>query len=153
MTLTIDVSGDGVRSPISRKRAAEIARSVLRSERVTNALLSITFLDRRAMARLNTKHLDHAGATDVISFGFTRATNTDPVVGDVYICPDVGRESAKARRTPVREEIARLVVHGVLHILGHDHPVDETRERSEMWRRQERILRRALHAADDGAGR
>jgi probable rRNA maturation factor len=153
MTLTVDVSADGIRSPISRERIAEIARTVLRSERVKNALLSITLLDRRAMARLNTKHLDHGGATDVISFGFARATDADPVIGDVYICPDVGRENAKARRTPVREEIARLVVHGVLHVLGHDHPVDEGRERSDMWRRQERILRRAVDAADNGARR
>jgi probable rRNA maturation factor len=142
MTLTVDVSTDGARSPLSRGRVADVARATLRSERVKNALVSITFLDRHAMARLNTKHLDHAGATDVISFGFTRATPKDPVIGDVYICPDVGRENARTRRTPVREEITRLVVHGVLHVLGHDHPVDEGRERSDMWRRQERIVRR-----------
>lgn len=148
MTLTVDVSTDGTRSPLGRERVAEVARAALRSERVKNALVSITFLDRRTMARLNTKHLDHAGATDVISFGFTRATDSDPVIGDVYICPEVGRENAKVRRTPVREEIARLVVHGVLHVLGHDHPVDDGRERSDMWRRQERIVRRV-----SGSGR
>ena len=147
MTLTVDVSTDGARSPLGRERVAEVARAALRSERVKNALVSVTFLDRRAMARLNTKHLDHAGATDVISFGFTRATDSDPVIGDVYICPDVGRQNAKARRTPVRQEIARLVVHGVLHVLGYDHPVDEHRERSDMWRRQERIVRRVSSGA------
>jgi probable rRNA maturation factor len=142
MTLTVDVSADGARAPLSRERIADVARAALRSERVKNALVSITFLDRRAMARLNSKHLDHAGATDVISFGFTRATDSDPVIGDVYICPDVARENAETRGTPVREEIARLVVHGVLHVLGHDHPTDEGRETSAMWRQQERIVRR-----------
>jgi probable rRNA maturation factor len=141
MTLAIDVAADGVRSPLSRSQVGEIARAALRSERVRNALVSITFLDRRAIARLNAKHLGHAGATDVISFGFARAAATDPVIGDVYICPEVGRDNAKARRTPVREEIARLVVHGVLHVLGHDHPDDEGREQSDMWRRQERLVR------------
>jgi probable rRNA maturation factor len=141
MTLSIDVAANGVRSPLSRSRVGEIARAALKSERVTNALVSITFLDRRAIARLNARHLGHAGATDVISFGFARATAKDPVIGDVYICPEVGRENAKARHAPVREEIARLVVHGVLHVLGHDHP-DEGREQSDMWRRQERLLRR-----------
>jgi probable rRNA maturation factor len=141
MTLAIDVAADGVRSPLSRSQVGEIARAALRSERVRNALVSITFLDRRAIARLNAKHLGHAGATDVISFGFARAAVTDPVIGDVYICPEVGRDNAKARRTPVREEIARLVVHGVLHVLGHDHPDDEGREQSDMWRRQERLVR------------
>ena len=146
MTLTVDVAADGVRLPLSRARVSQVARDALRSERVKDALVSITFLDRRAIARLNTTHLGHTGATDVISFGFVRATPRDPVIGDIYICPDVGRENAKARRAPVREEIARLVVHGVLHVLGHDHP-DERRESSDMWRRQERLVRRASSGA------
>ena len=142
MTLTVDVASQGIRSPISRDRVAAIARNALRSEGVENALVSITFLDRRGIARLNTKHLGHRGATDVISFGFSRATKNDPVIGDVYICPDVGRDNAQARHAPVREEIARLVVHGVLHVLGHDHPDGDEREDSEMWRRQERLVQR-----------
>lgn len=147
MTLTVDVATNGARSPLGRARVVDIAHAALRSERVKNALVSITFLDRRAIARLNAEHLDHTGATDVISFGFTRATANDPVIGDVYICPDVARENAQARRTPVREEIARLVVHGILHVLGHDHPDGEGRETSEMWRRQERLVRRAAARA------
>jgi len=142
MTITVDVAGDGVRSPLSRARVGEIARAALRSERVKNALVSITFVDRRAIARLNAQHLGRAGATDVISFAFARATPADPVIGDVYISPEVARENARASGTPVREEIARLVVHGVLHVLGYDHP-DDGRERSDMWRRQERLVRRA----------
>jgi probable rRNA maturation factor len=47
----------------------------------------------------------------------------------------------------VREELLRLVVHGVLHVLGHDHPEDDARYTSPMWRRQERLLRSALEAA------
>ena len=47
-----------------------------------------------------------------------------------------------ARREPVRRELARLVVHGVLHVLGYDHPEDDDRERSPMWRRQEKIVAR-----------
>lgn len=142
MTLTVDVAADGVRVPLSPARVSEVARDALRSERVKDALVSITFVDRRAIARLNATHLGRSGATDVISFGFVRARPSDPVIGDIYICPRVGRDNAKARRAPVREEIARLVVHGVLHVLGHDHP-DEGRESSDMWRRQERLVRRA----------
>ena len=139
MSLDVDVSSEGVRSPLSRHRTQEIVQSVLRSEKVRNALVSITFLDKRAMARLNKKHLEHVGPTDVISFGFTRATADDPVVGDIYVCPEVARDNARGE--PIRREIARLVVHGTLHILGHDHP-DEGRETSAMWRKQERLLAR-----------
>ncbi|HEV8215576.1 MAG TPA: rRNA maturation RNase YbeY, partial [Gemmatimonadaceae bacterium] len=73
-----------------------------------------------------------------------RRADEDPVVGDVYIAPDMARENARDAKVPVREEIARLVVHGTLHVLGYDHPDGEDRVRSPMWRRQERIIRRAL---------
>ncbi|MDB4876088.1 MAG: metalloprotease ybeY [Gemmatimonadetes bacterium] len=138
----MDVSADGTRAPLGRNAIAEIARGALRAERVRNALLSIALLDRRGIARINKTHLGHAGPTDVISFGFTRATPADPVVGDIYICPDVARDNAKARGTGVRDELARLVIHGVLHVLGYEHPVDDGRETSAMWKRQERLLAR-----------
>jgi len=142
MSLDVDVAVEGVRSPLGRARIAEIARAALRAERVRHALVSVTLVDRRAIARLNRAHLGHAGATDVISFGFARATPRDPVIGDIYVCPDVARANAADRRIGVRNEMARLVVHGVLHVLGHDHPEHDGREASAMWRRQERLLRR-----------
>jgi probable rRNA maturation factor len=63
-------------------------------------------------------------------------------VGDVYVCPWVAAREAKARRVPLRQELVRLVVHGTLHVLGWDHPEDDTRVRSPMWRRQERYVER-----------
>jgi probable rRNA maturation factor len=61
-------------------------------------------------------------------------------VGDVYVAPDVVREQARRLRVPLREELARVVVHGVLHAAGYDHPDGEDREQSTMWKRQERWL-------------
>lgn len=142
MSLDVDVALDGARPPLASARIAQIARDVLRAEHVRDALLSIAFITRPAIARINRRHLGHAGATDVISFGFTRATSADPVIGDIYICPDVARANAHSRSVGVRDEVARLVVHGVLHVLGYDHPDDAAREDSDMWRRQERLLRR-----------
>jgi probable rRNA maturation factor len=142
MSLSVNVSIEGVRSPLGRDRVVEVARATLTAEGVRQAMISITFVDKKHIAKLNAQHLSHRGPTDVISFGFTRATKTDPVIGDIYICPDVAREHAVDRAESVRREIARLVVHGVLHVLGHDHPVDEQRESSAMWVRQERLLAR-----------
>jgi rRNA maturation RNase YbeY len=113
---------------------------------VRNALLSVAFVTDRHIAALNREHLGHSGPTDVISFGFARFEPRGAVVGDVYIAPDVARRNARAQGDGVREELLRLVVHGVLHVLGHDHPEDESRYESAMWKRQERLLR-ALGAA------
>ena len=146
MTLSVDVALEGVAAPLSRARVADLARGVLRAEGVRDALLSITLVGNRRMAALNRAHLRRSGPTDVIAFGFSRVGPRGPVVGDVSIAPDVARASARANGVPVREELARLVVHGTLHVLGYDHPEDDGRTRSPMWERQERLVTRLLRA-------
>jgi probable rRNA maturation factor len=140
MSVAVHVSAEGVRLPLARERVSEIARRVLVAEGVREAMLSITFLGTRAMAALNKKHLGHGGATDVISFGFGESGRRGPVIGDIYIAPDVARANARRHDASVREELARLVVHGVLHVLGYDHEDGDARVASPMWRRQERLL-------------
>ena len=142
MSLAVDVSASTGRLPVGRERLAELARGVLRAERVRDALLSIAFVSSEEIARLNQRHLRRRTPTDVIAFGFERAAEHEPVIGDIYIASDVARENARRLGVGVREELARLVVHGTLHVLGHDHPEDESRTASPMWRRQERLLAR-----------
>lgn len=144
MTLVVHVATEGVRIPLARDRVAEISRTVLRAEKIRHALVSIAFLSERAISALNRAHLGKRGPTDVIAFGFARPDDVAPVIGDIYIAPGVARLNAREHGVPVREELARVIVHGTLHVLGHDHPDDDGRMKSPMWRRQERILARAL---------
>ncbi|MEP7000021.1 MAG: rRNA maturation RNase YbeY [bacterium] len=144
MTLVVQVATEQVRIPIARARVQRAVESVLRAERVRDAEVSITFVSDRRMAALNWRHLGHRGSTDVISFGFDAVANGAPLTGDIYVAPAVARRNAIAHGAGVREELLRLVVHGTLHVLGHDHPVDAARYSSPMWRRQERLLQRAL---------
>lgn len=135
------VECDGVRIPVATHRLADLSRAVLRALKVPRAMLSITFVGPRTSARLNRKHLGHRGPTDVITF----ALGADPagtVIGDLYICPAVARAQAKAYGVGIREELARLVVHGTLHACGWEHPEDDARTTSPMWRRQEQLLQR-----------
>lgn len=147
MSVSIYVSARNARPSLAAARVEAIARATLASERVRDAMLSITFVSNPAIARLNSKHLGHGGATDVISFGFRGSRAGSPVVGDVYIAPAMARLNALEHGVPVREELARLVVHGVLHVLGYEHPETETRTSSPMWKRQERVLARVLASA------
>lgn len=142
--LEVDVATVGVRVPLARARVEALALGVLRAERIRAFHLSIAFVDDGAMARLNWTHLRHRGPTDVISFELPAVPGAARA-GDVYIAPDVARRHAVTHGVGVREEIARLVVHGTLHVLGWAHPEDEERVRSPMWRRQESLLAR-LHA-------
>jgi rRNA maturation RNase YbeY len=143
VTHAVDVSADGLRSPVALTRLADVVRLVLKAEKVDRAMISVALVSDRRIAAMNQRHLRHRGATDVISFGF-RAVADGPVIGDVYIAPGVAARNARAAKVGVREELVRLVVHGVLHVLGHDHPEGEARLTSPMWRRQERLVQRAL---------
>jgi probable rRNA maturation factor len=142
--IAIDVSTTVRRLLISKPRIKGAATAALRSDGVRNAMLSITFVGRGAMAAMNRRYLGHHGATDVISFGLGRHARRGPVVGDIYICPEIARANAKRQGLSANEEILRLVVHGTLHVLGYDHPEGDDRTSSAMWRKQERILARVL---------
>lgn len=140
MSRIVDVATESVRIPVARSRVAQVADRVLRAEGVRDAAVSVTFVSDRRIAALNWQHLRHRGPTDVISFGFERPWAGAPLTGDIYIAPDVARRNARDVGGGVREELLRLVVHGVLHVVGHDHPDGEARFESPMWRRQEALL-------------
>jgi probable rRNA maturation factor len=135
-----EVSSTVRRPGIGPAKVKRLVEATMRSERIHNAMISVAFVGKTAISRMNRKYLRHAGPTDVISFGMGRTARDVPAVGDIYICPDVARTNAKRNRVAVSEELARLVVHGALHVAGHDHPEDDTRIQSDMWKRQERIL-------------
>jgi probable rRNA maturation factor len=127
----------GRRLPLSRALVQRIVGAVLRSER-REALISVTFLGRDSMRRLNAEHKGHDRPTDVLTFRLA-APDGQPI-GDVYICPWVARREARALGIPLRQELIRLVVHGTLHAVGRDHPEGRERTQSSMWRRQERYV-------------
>lgn len=152
MAVLVDVSADGVRAALSRERVREIVRAVLRSAKVRDALISVTFLSSRRIAAMNRTRLGHAGATDVISFGLAPDHAGAPVIGDIYVAPEVAGDNARAHGVTVREELTRLVVHGTLHVLGHEHPDGDGRTRSAMWKTQERLVVRLAGGGGGGGG-
>jgi probable rRNA maturation factor len=140
----IDVAVDTRVAPrlVSRGRARDVVQAALADAGVRRAVVSVTFVSRRAIAQLNREHLGKAGATDVITFAFTPAGARAPLVADVYIAPDVARANARRFGVGLREELTRVLIHGALHAAGLDHPDTAERTRSAMWLRQERLLRR-----------
>ena len=131
-----DVSVGGRVAGISPAAVRRAVGAVLRGER-RQAVVSVTFLGPTVMRRLNRKHKGHDRPTDVLAFAL--ALPGGRLAGDIYVCRAVAAVQAKEAGVSLREELVRLVVHGVLHVLGHDHP-DRNRERSAMWRKQERYV-------------
>lgn len=128
---------NGRRLPLSRTLVRRVVEGVLRAER-RRALISITFVGRDTMRRLNAEHKRRDRPTDVLAFALSGPAGE--VIGDVYICRWMARQEARARGIPLRQELIRLVVHGTLHALGREHPEGRGRTQSAMWRRQERYV-------------
>ena len=112
-----------------------LARATLVGEAIGDAELSISLVTEEEIAGLHERYLHEAGPTDVLSFPLDDEAGEDGLrqLGDVVIAPAIA-----ARNNPddPAAELRLLLVHGILHLLGHDHMDDG--ERAEMWARQER---------------
>ena len=144
--VTIVVSDEQTDVDIDADRWADLAGAVLQAEGRTGEL-TLTFVDRDEIAALNAEHLGEHGPTDVLSFPLDSIDDSTampgPVLlGDVVVCPAVASESALTHAGTLDDELALLVVHGILHVLGHDHAEPaETR----VMRERERALLEQHH--------
>ena len=131
------------RTPLSGAGVRRLAAAVLKAERATLSALSITFVGSARMRTLNREHLGHDFPTDVLSFGMPSAIGHRPsAIGDIYVCPAVAARHAMRFGSTPKAEVRRLVIHGILHVLGYDHPGGAHRTASAMWQIQERHLAR-----------
>ena len=128
--------------PLLRRRAAR----VLRALGLAGAELSIRLVDDREMSLLNLHHRGRKGPTDVLSFSLCEgphAARRGELLGDVVISLDTAARQARRDRCPLEREVLRLLVHGALHLIGHDHVRAGERRR---MRAEERRLLRAVSA-------
>lgn len=117
-------------------------REALKAEGISSGEISVTFLDDERIRALNRDYLRRDLPTDVIAFALHQPG--EPVLGDVYVGFDQARRQADELGVALEEELLRLVIHGVLHVLGHEHPEGRGREQSPMFLRQEELLHRIL---------
>jgi probable rRNA maturation factor len=93
------------------------------------------------MTRLNETFLRHRGSTDVITFDYSEGQGGEALHGEIFICVDEALLQARRFKTPWRAELVRYLVHGVLHLRGHDDKRVSARQR---MKREENGLLRAL---------
>jgi probable rRNA maturation factor len=147
--------------PIEVARWARLSQKVLTARGVKGETeVSLLFVDEDAIAALNEQFLGKSGPTDVLSFpiedepgptgrspdlggsgpGSSPEEGTLTLLGDVVICPAVAARNAVEHEVSLEDELALLVVHGLLHLLGMDHEVDAEAERMEAL--EEELLNR-----------
>ena len=121
------------------------AHRTLRGGGVAEGELSVTLLEDGAIQAMNRDYLGHDRVTDVISFALH--SSDQPVLGDVYLGVQQAERQSEEAGVPLPEELVRLVVHGTLHVLGHDHPEGEDRLASPMFQLQEQLVEEILRGA------
>jgi probable rRNA maturation factor len=141
--LIVEVSvAPGVHAPVDAERVEAAVRHVLRAEGIDEAEISVALLDDAAIAAMNQEYLDHEGPTDVITFAMHEGE--EPPLGDIYVGVEQAVRQAAEWSVAPAEEVLRLAVHGTLHVLGYEHPDGPERVESEMFIRQEELLRSFL---------
>jgi probable rRNA maturation factor len=118
------------------------------------ATVALTCLKDDEIKRLNGRYRNLDEATDVLSFPlweeggrFTPPDSWESVpLGDVVVSPDFVRRNAERENIGYNNEMARIVAHGVLHLVGYDHDTDENRRK--MWALQERIVENFIKSSD-----
>ena len=134
---------------VDAERWGELVRRVLETEGVVPpAESTVVFVDDEAMTALNAEHMGGSGPTDVLSFPIDDGSDDDHVapvggsmvrlVGDIVVCPSVAAGNAADHTGSPDDEIALLLIHGSLHLLGHDHA--EPAERERMWAAEQRLV-------------
>jgi probable rRNA maturation factor len=120
--------------PVDIDGLVELARATLEAEGEARSELSVSFVTEEEMADLHRTYLAEEGPTDVLSFPLDDMGEDDVrVLGDVVIAPSV---AVANRREDPASELRLLLVHGILHLLGHDHEDED--DRATMWAKQER---------------
>jgi probable rRNA maturation factor len=165
MPVEVFVADEQSSREVDCERWAALAEATLAKQRVRGeAELSVLFVDEKTIAALNERFLGHEGPTDVLSFpiedgpapsgrspdGGGNGPGWEPpdddelptLLGDVVICPEVAWRNAPEHAGTYEDEIALLIVHGILHLLGMDHEIAEEAEAMEA---RERELLGELH--------
>jgi probable rRNA maturation factor len=129
---------------LSDEEVDRIVTSALERGGREGAEVEVTFVGEEFLTQLHEEHLDDATATDVITFDLG---DGEGVVGELYVSVDRAREMAEQRGVSVERELALYVVHGVLHLCGHDDV--EAASRRQMREVERELLEGFGYPSDD----
>jgi probable rRNA maturation factor len=130
--------------PVDRGRMREIVRAVLDGEGISDAEISLAFVDNPTIQQLNQRYLSHNEPTDVLSFPLSEP-NADRLAGELVIGAEVAKAQAEDLAHELEAELALYVIHGLLHLCGYD---DKLASAIEKMRQRERHYLQLLGLPD-----
>lgn len=148
---------DEVEDRVDSAALAAMLERVLTEDGIEDgASLSVVLADDVLLRELNQRHRDTDAPTDVLSFPASEGEETphhegEPVyLGDIVVSVESVERQAEEAGLATDEELAHVVLHGLLHLLGYDH--EEAEEEAVMKAREEAILGPTIHAGREGHG-
>jgi probable rRNA maturation factor len=135
--MTIHYRNEVRNSGVDARALKSALRKLLASVDQNDAAISLTLVDDTAIRELNREHRGRDKATDVLSFPLDPEPFAhEKLLGDIVISIDTARRQAADYDAPLQRELERLVIHGLLHVLGHDHMEADERARMETEERR-----------------
>ncbi len=130
--------------PIDERFFKKVVQEILKNESEENSSLSVAFVKEEEIKKLNNKYLKKNKPTDVLSFphntDFLKETkNFKDSLGEVVICPSVVEKNAQQLSVSIKRELSKMLIHGILHLLGYEHEKGEKRA-EEMEKKENHYL-------------
>jgi probable rRNA maturation factor len=143
------------RYKINRESVASFCDAALESMGCPNRSLSVAFIGAGEMRSLNRRYLNRNYATDVLSFSYGDVKMDGiPFLGEIVVAPEIAVHQAARFRISPESELKKLLVHGILHLLGYDHETDRGQMKSLQTRlRRRKFFQNAASLADLRANR
>ena len=124
---------------INTRLLKQVVSGLFAELKIAEAELGINLVGAREMTLVNETFLQHEGSTDVITFDHAESAKRNQLHGELFVCVDEALLQAKQFGVSWQSEVVRYVVHGVLHLLGHDDLKPDLRRK--MKREENRLVR------------
>lgn len=136
--INIRIETDPVLDGLDDSKSVRILKHVLQSKGINSGDISIVFGNTKLLKELKNRFFNINSTTDVIAFRLNEYEEKY-IEGEIYICLQVAKDNAEYFNEPYENEIARLIIHGGLHLIGYD---DKTKvEQQKMQKMEDKYLR------------
>jgi len=136
--INIRIETDPTLNGLNDSQSVAILTHTLQSKGITYCDILIVFGNKKLLQELKSRFFNINSTTDVIAFRLNEYEE-EQIEGEIYICLPVAKENAEYFDEPFEKEIARLIIHGGLHLIGYDD--DSERNRQEMRNLEEQYLK------------
>ncbi len=128
----------GLHLPFEESEAAYLLDAISKHQSCGYSFVELVFVDEDEIIRINKEFLDRDYITDIISFRYDETENNSEIEGTLYCCAQRIQEQASEYSDSTKQEFLRVVVHGLIHLIGYDDQTPE--EKAEMTRLENHFL-------------